>query len=155
MVVEIIPNNDRRILSLHRLSNQNLRSRLLEVLDQYLPEDGNSMVVCFITNKDKSAYESRSVENFQLDSIPKQLKKFLEQGRFANDLRTEKDITNLTNREKSIIKYIMNGCTNKEIALDLKISEQTVKSHVSSILHKLHARDRAHAVSLALLLDLI
>lgn len=57
---------------------------------------------------------------------------------------------NLTRREKEVIKHIMVGRTNKQIAFILEISEQTTKCHVSSILHKLHARDRAHAVSLAL-----
>lgn len=56
----------------------------------------------------------------------------------------------LTQRETQILNYIANGNTNKQIALILKISEQTIKNHVSAILRKLNANDRAHAVVLAI-----
>ena len=56
----------------------------------------------------------------------------------------------LTHRESQILKYIAEGNTNKQIALFLGISEQTIKSHVSAILRKLNANDRAHAVALAM-----
>jgi len=56
----------------------------------------------------------------------------------------------LTNRETQILTYIAEGNSNKEIAHILEISEQTIKNHVSAILRKLNANDRAHAVALAL-----
>jgi len=56
----------------------------------------------------------------------------------------------LTQREKQILNYIADGNTNKQIARILKISEQTIKNHVSAILRKLNANDRAHAVVLAI-----
>ena len=56
----------------------------------------------------------------------------------------------LTHREMQILNYIADGNTNKKIALVLKISEQTIKNHVSAILRKLNANDRAHAVVLAI-----
>lgn len=56
----------------------------------------------------------------------------------------------LTNRETEILKYIACGETNKRIAYIVGISEQTVKCHVSSVLRKLRANDRAHSVALAL-----
>jgi two-component system response regulator DegU len=56
----------------------------------------------------------------------------------------------LTQREKQILSYIAEGNTNKKIAHILKISEQTIKNHVSAILRKLNANDRAHAVVLAI-----
>ena len=59
-------------------------------------------------------------------------------------------ITPLTNRETQIMRYIADGNTNKEIGRVLGISEQTIKSHVSAILRKLNANDRAHAVALAI-----
>ena len=59
-------------------------------------------------------------------------------------------ITPLTNRETQIMRYIADGNTNKEIGHVLGISEQTIKSHVSAILRKLNANDRAHAVALAI-----
>jgi len=56
----------------------------------------------------------------------------------------------LTQREKQILSYIAEGNTNKKIAHILRISEQTIKNHVSAILRKLNANDRAHAVVLAI-----
>jgi two-component system response regulator DegU len=56
----------------------------------------------------------------------------------------------LTNRETQILNYIAEGNSNKVIAHILGISEQTIKNHVSAILRKLNANDRAHAVTLAL-----
>lgn len=56
----------------------------------------------------------------------------------------------LTPRETQILTYIASGNTNKQIAHVLGISEQTIKNHVSSILRKLNANDRAHAVALAI-----
>jgi DNA-binding NarL/FixJ family response regulator len=56
----------------------------------------------------------------------------------------------LTRRETQILTYIAEGNSNKEIAHILEISEQTIKNHVSAILRKLNANDRAHAVALAL-----
>lgn len=48
----------------------------------------------------------------------------------------------LTDREKDVIPYIVNGLSNKHIARELDITERTVKAHVSSILHKLGVTDR-------------
>ncbi len=56
----------------------------------------------------------------------------------------------LTHRETQILNHIANGNTNKQIALTLGISEQTIINHVSAVLRKLNANDRAHAVVLAI-----
>ena len=56
----------------------------------------------------------------------------------------------LTVRETQILNYVADGNTNKQIANILQISEQTIKNHVSAILRKLNANDRAHAVVLAI-----
>jgi two-component system, NarL family, response regulator len=57
---------------------------------------------------------------------------------------------NLSSRELDVLRLIAAGNANKEIAGQLSITEETVKSHVTSILAKLSAKDRTHAVSLAL-----
>ncbi|MBT3322672.1 MAG: response regulator transcription factor [Anaerolineae bacterium] len=49
---------------------------------------------------------------------------------------------NLTEREQEVLRIIANGLTNKQIAEELVISENTVKGHVSNILSKLHVADR-------------
>ena len=56
----------------------------------------------------------------------------------------------LTAREIAVLRLIAAGNANKEIAAQLCISDQTVKSHVTNILEKLGANDRTHAVTTAL-----
>ena len=56
----------------------------------------------------------------------------------------------LSSREIDVLRLIAAGNANKEIAGQLSIGEETVKSHVTNILAKLGANDRTHAVTLAL-----
>jgi DNA-binding NarL/FixJ family response regulator len=56
----------------------------------------------------------------------------------------------LTSREVDVLRLIAAGNGNKQIADQLSIGEASVKSHVGSILSKLGANDRAHAVTLGL-----
>jgi DNA-binding NarL/FixJ family response regulator len=61
----------------------------------------------------------------------------------------------LTDREKTILRFLAGGYSNREIADLLAISEGTVKNHISSILAKLGVRDRTRAVLKAIDLGLI
>jgi len=61
------------------------------------------------------------------------------------------DVTPLSPRQTQILNQIAKGHPNKLIARHLGISEQTVKNHVTSIMDKLDANDRTHAVVLAML----
>ena len=56
----------------------------------------------------------------------------------------------LTQREVDVLRLIAAGNSNKLIADQLSIGEATVKSHVTNILSKLGANDRAHAVTIGL-----
>jgi DNA-binding NarL/FixJ family response regulator len=56
----------------------------------------------------------------------------------------------LTSREMDVLRLIATGNANKEIAGQLSIAEETVKSHVTNILAKLRANDRTHAVTIGL-----
>lgn len=56
----------------------------------------------------------------------------------------------LTEREMEVLKCLVEGCSNPEIAEKLSISRSTVKTHVSHILEKLGASNRLEAVSLAI-----
>jgi DNA-binding NarL/FixJ family response regulator len=55
----------------------------------------------------------------------------------------------LTERECDVLRLIVQGRTNREIAAGLYVSETTVKTHINHIFAKLGAHDRAHAVVLA------
>ena len=55
----------------------------------------------------------------------------------------------LTSRELEVLKLVAQGMSNKEIASELYISENTVKNHVRNILEKLHLHSRMEAVMYA------
>ena len=56
----------------------------------------------------------------------------------------------LSAREIEVLRLIGRGLANKEIATELGLSAHTVKNHLSHILEKLQAADRAHALAIAL-----
>ena len=56
----------------------------------------------------------------------------------------------LTAREIEVLRDVAAGNANKLVAIHLGISEETVKAHMKSILSKLGANDRTHAVTIAL-----
>jgi len=55
----------------------------------------------------------------------------------------------LTERELDVLRLLARGLANKAIALELHVSEKTVKTHVSNILAKLHLADRTQAALFA------
>jgi len=56
----------------------------------------------------------------------------------------------LSGRELEVLKCVAAGNANKLVAAELGISEETVKAHMKNILAKLGARDRTHAVTIAI-----
>lgn len=56
----------------------------------------------------------------------------------------------LSPREVEVLRYVAQGNANKRVAQLLGISEDTVKAHMKSVLSKLGANDRTHAVTIAL-----
>ena len=68
----------------------------------------------------------------------------------ATELAEHAGESSLTDRETEVLRLIAAGNANKEIAAQLSIAEETVKSRVTSILSKLGANDRTHAVTIAL-----
>ncbi len=78
------------------------------------------------------------------------LKSFRELAGDEEDTTTKGLYSPLSGREVEILDYIARGNSNKEIAKSLKISDQTVKNHITSILKKLSVNDRTAAVVHAL-----
>jgi len=56
----------------------------------------------------------------------------------------------LSEREIQVLRLVAQGNSNKRVAAELGITEDTIKAHMSSIISKLGANDRTHAVTIAL-----
>ncbi len=61
----------------------------------------------------------------------------------------------VTERELQILRGMTDGCSNLEIAKQLFVSEDTVKTHARRLFRKLGANDRAHAVALGMRYELV
>jgi len=110
-----------------------------------------------LANQVRKVYRGEYPINEYLLSRPAVALRILQQ--FQDLLQAEKEVepllSPLSPRETEILEYIAKGNSNKEIAYTLGICNQTVKNHVTSIMRKLAANDRTHAVVLALRYGLI
>ena len=94
--------------------------------------------------------------NEGLTTRPKVAEQVLQQFQeLSRRYEAEAFISPLTARETEILDYIAQGYLNKQIAIRLGISEQTIKNHVTSILRKLNANARTDAVVVAIKQGLI
>ena len=94
--------------------------------------------------------------NESLTARPKVAEQVLHQFQeLSRRSEAEAFISPLTPREIEILNYIAQGYLNKQIAVELGISEQTIKNHVTSILRKLNANARTEAVVVAIKQGLI
>jgi DNA-binding NarL/FixJ family response regulator len=59
-------------------------------------------------------------------------------------------VVGLSQREVEVLRLVAKGKANKEIAVELALSGDTVKTHLTHLMRKLGAADRAHAVTLAI-----
>jgi len=79
---------------------------------------------------------------------------------FSNPSHRKEDffdaaLTNLSPREREILKMVADGKPNKIIADELDISEHTVRNHISNIFQKLHVNNRTEATVIAMKKGLI
>lgn len=68
----------------------------------------------------------------------------------ANTLAAHRGEETLTTREIEVLQLVAAGNSNKQIAAQLLVTEDTIKAHMKRIIAKLGANDRTHAVTLAL-----
>ncbi len=75
--------------------------------------------------------------------------------RLMREIRSPESPEKLTEREKDVLRLLARGKANKEIAVQLSISETTVKTHVSNILMKLGVPSRTQAALYAVKIGLV
>lgn len=82
---------------------------------------------------------------------PQVMRHLIEQfvARPAADRPVPAELTSLTERERDVLKLVARGWSNTEIAGSLYITHATVKTHISRLLMKLQARDRAQLIVLS------
>jgi DNA-binding NarL/FixJ family response regulator len=85
---------------------------------------------------------------FSSSMFTKVLQEFTHLAR-RRDLQEAKGIDALTDREKDVLRLVARGATNRDIAEDLVITENTVKVHLRNILDKLQLRNRQQAAAYA------
>ena len=68
----------------------------------------------------------------------------------ASSLAEHLSVDDLSAREIEVLRSVAAGHSNKIVADDLAISEDTVKGHMKNIMAKLGANDRTHAVLIAM-----
>ena len=77
-------------------------------------------------------------------------KLFGELSRLSKRRKEKEEWETLTDREMDVLQLMSQGCSNKDIALSLTISEKTVKNHITNIFRKLQVEDRTQAVLFAI-----
>ncbi|MBF6614030.1 MAG: response regulator transcription factor [Chloroflexi bacterium] len=85
---------------------------------------------------------------FSSSMFTKVLQEFTHLAR-RRDLQEAKGIDALTDREKDVLRLVARGATNRDIADELVITENTVKVHLRNILDKLQLRNRQQAAAYA------
>ncbi len=65
------------------------------------------------------------------------------------------EIDGLSERQLQVLRLVSEGLSNNQICLQLEVTLETVKTHVLHIYQRLHARNRAHAVHLGHMHDLL
>ncbi|HEY9732574.1 MAG TPA: response regulator transcription factor [Drouetiella sp.] len=82
--------------------------------------------------------------------IAKQILRYMSRLRVTEDETPTPDKVTLSKRENEILELIVNGLSNQEIAKQLQLSTQTIKTHVRRLLEKLMVTDRTQAAVKAL-----
>jgi len=69
--------------------------------------------------------------------------------------QTELERLNLTNREYQILKLLVQGCSNSDIATELYLSVNTIKTHVSNLYVKMNVKNRFQAITTAKRMNIV
>ena len=83
-----------------------------------------------------------------LPRLVSELRKYVDTHRKPPETPAHDALAELTQREREIVRLIVEGASNKEVASSLNISERTVKGHLSNVFQKLGVADRLKLVLL-------
>lgn len=142
-VLKEIKDNDEEVKVILLTINddrQSLKQALNLGADGYILKDSNPNKIMEIINSilDGETYIDKRLVNLLV-------------GIYRKGHKTEKNrFQELTNREIEVLYYLSNGYTNNEIALELFITEKTVKNYVTSIYSKLNLSNRVKAALYAI-----
>ena len=103
-----------------------------------------TQVIVEVSNGEYPIRDSVAIRPRAAENVLKQFQNMVLMGNGMESITSP-----LTFREPQVLSYIAEGNSNKFIAQILQISEQTIKNHVTSILRKLNANDRAQAAVIA------
>lgn len=141
-LIDINKNNISIVEKLSKIKNKSKSPKIM-ILDMRKDVDlflksvdyGVDGYILNIDDKDEFIYIVKKVING---------KKFYDSELLQYSIYKEKinSETYLTNREKCVLNYVCKGLSNKDIANELKITDYTIKKHISNILNKLHLRNR-------------
>jgi two-component system NarL family response regulator len=81
-----------------------------------------------------------------LPRLVSELRKYVDAHRKPAETPANDALAELTQREREIVRLIVDGASNKEVASSLNISERTVKGHLSNVFQKLGVSDRLKLV---------
>ena len=81
-----------------------------------------------------------------LPRLVSELRKYVDAHRKPAESPANDALAELTQREREIVRLIVEGASNKEVASSLNISERTVKGHLSNVFQKLGVADRLKLV---------
>ncbi|NLL93720.1 MAG: response regulator transcription factor [Clostridiales bacterium] len=112
--------------------------------DGYVLKDASSALL------KEAIYAVYNGENFIQPALAPTLN-----SRLAAKSTSSEKLADLTRRELQVLKLVADGLFNKEIASRLKISERTVKNHISSIFKKIGVSDRTQAAVFAIKNDVV
>jgi NarL family two-component system response regulator LiaR len=136
------------------LSNQNSVERFYEMVwngaKGYLPKNVNEPVLLASLR----ALE-RGEAVIPRNLVTKVVDEFARLGKLVSNHSTEEDLRLLTYRELEVLRSLGERTTNREIARQLGISENTVRVHVGNVLSKLKLRNRREACEFAWRTDLL
>jgi len=128
---------------------QALEMQVAAYLSKEISDDHLANMVRRVAHGENPIHESLSKQPKVAGRILRQFQEL------SGKTEVETLVSALTARETEILNHIAQGYSNKQIAAELNISEQTTKNHVASILLKLNANARTQAVVIAVQKGLI